>query len=185
MAFLSGSKKTTGGREGFSEKTNDPQPMHILRARPMGPEVSESESEWDGQTCCSVGTSITGKAGSVSSIKSKGMSNVAAAKGKINGVDGGSSVHEVKSDGSSVNEVKMNGGTSMSEVNTKTANMSEESPALCLLKREFFSIRNAFCVLLRSVDDSGDACAAKESQVRVCCLIFRLCGWFGLETAVS
>ena len=132
MAFLNGSKKTTGGREGFSEKTNDPQPMHILRARPMGPEVSESESEWDGQTCCSVGTSITGKAGSVSSIKSKGMSNVAAAKGKMN---------EVKSDGSSVNEVKMNGGISMSEVNTKTANMSEESPALCLLKGELSGIR--------------------------------------------
>ena len=85
MAFLAqsqfdGSKKTMGGREGFSEETEDPKPMHLLRARPFGTEVSESESEWDGQTCCSVSTSIHGKAGSVSRFKSEGKSNVSTSK---------------------------------------------------------------------------------------------------------
>ena len=80
--FAGSEKKTERGGEGcFFFNDIDPKPLTIHhRTRALGTEVSESESEWDGLTCCSVSTSTNGKPASVSSanIKSKGTESVSA-----------------------------------------------------------------------------------------------------------
>ena len=77
--FVETEKKTDRGGLGFFNGI-DPNPLIIRPARPHGTEVSESESEWDDLTCCSVSTSTNGKPASVSSanIKSKGTESVSA-----------------------------------------------------------------------------------------------------------
>ena len=60
--FAGSEKKTERGGEGcFFFNDIDPKPLTIHRTRPLGSEVSETESEWDGLTCCSVSTSTNEK----------------------------------------------------------------------------------------------------------------------------
>ena len=147
--FAGSEKKTERGGEGcFFFNDIDPKPLTIHRTRPLGTEVSESESEWDGLTCCSVSTSTNGKPASVSSVNmtSKRMPNVSMSSTNLKELPVYESASESKTE--SVTEVNDVSGDLK-----ESGSVSEESPALCLLEKELHGIR----VMSSAIADSPDA----------------------------
>ena len=135
--FAGSEKKTERGGEGcFFFNDIDPKPLTIHRTRPLGSEVSETESEWDGLTCCSVSTSTHGKPASVSSVNmtSKRTPNVSVSSTNLKELPVYESASESKTE--SVTEVNDVSGDLK-----ESGSVSEESPALCLLEKELHGIR--------------------------------------------
>ena len=143
------SKKKEGGK-GFLTDAGDPKPLTVSRTRPYGTELSESESEWDGHTACSVSTSTNGKPADVSSkgLKSKEpivmVSNVKSHGTPSVSASGCITKSKMKTVNHDMNDV--------SENLVESGNVSEESPAQCLLNKELIGIR----VMSSAIADSPD-----------------------------